>query len=82
MTNKSTWTMGEAKAKLCQVLEQARSGPQTITRRNDTVVMVSAAKDAELTGTRPTFKDFLMQGESFEGLDLARDQSPSRDLDL
>jgi hypothetical protein len=57
-------------------------GPQTITRRGDTVVVVSAERYAELTGTRTGFKDYLSQGESLDGLDLARDPSPSRDVPL
>lgn len=78
-----TWNLAEAKNRLTEVVNLALTeGPQTITRRNDTVVLVSAAKFAELTGKRPSFKDFLMQGESFEGLDLRRDQSPMRDIDL
>jgi hypothetical protein len=28
------------------------------------------------------FKQYLMQGDSFEGLDLVRDESPGRDLTL
>jgi len=31
---------------------------------------------------RQGFKDYLMQGPSFEGLDLARDTSHSRDVKL
>ena len=78
-----TWNLAEAKNRLSEVVNLALSeGPQTITRRHDTVVVVSGAEFAELTGKRRTFKDFLMQGESFEGLDLTRDQHPSRDFDL
>jgi len=33
----------------------------------------------QLTGSR---KDYLTQGKSFEGLDLARDPSPGRDVAL
>ena len=57
-------------------------GPQTITRRNDTVVVISAQRYAELTGKKLGFKEFLMSGPSFEGLDLERDQSPMRDIEL
>ncbi|SIO16043.1 prevent-host-death family protein [Singulisphaera sp. GP187] len=57
-------------------------GPQTITRRNDTVVVISAAEFAKLAGKRPGFKEYLSQGESFEGLELTRDQCPSRDVPL
>jgi prevent-host-death family protein len=78
-----TWNLAEAKNRLTEVVNLALTeGPQTITRRSDTVVVVSAEKYAELTGKRPSFKEFLMQGESFDGLDLTRDQSPMRDVKL
>lgn len=78
-----TWNLAEAKNRLTEVVNRALTeGPQTITRRNDTVVVISAKKYEELTGKRPSFKEFLLQGESFEGLDLSRDKSPMRDVDL
>ena len=78
-----TWNLAEAKNRLTEVVNLALTeGPQTITRRNDTVVVVSAAAYAELTGKRPGFKAYLTQGESFEGLELTRDKSPMRDVEL
>ena len=46
------------------------------------VVLISAEEYERLTGTRPDFKQFLMTGENFDGLDLTRDQSPGRDVSL
>ncbi|OJW27918.1 MAG: hypothetical protein BGO49_05835 [Planctomycetales bacterium 71-10] len=78
-----TWNLAEAKNKLSEVVNLALTeGPQTITRRKDSVVVISAEKYAELTGRRQSFKDFLMSGPSFEGLDLERDRSPLRDVEL
>lgn len=78
-----TWNLAEAKNRLSEVVNLALSeGPQTITRRSDTVVVISAARYEELTGQKLDFKEFLFQGESFEGLDLTRDQSPMRDVEL
>lgn len=78
-----TWKFADAKNRLSEVVNLALSeGPQTITRRNDTVVVISFAKYEELTGKRPSFKEFLFQGPSFEGLDPTRDESPMRDVDL
>lgn len=78
-----TWNLADAKNRLSEVVNLALTkGPQTITRRNDTVVVISAERYAELTGKRPGFKDYLTQGESFEGLELTRDLSPSREIDL
>lgn len=78
-----TWNLAEAKNRLSEVVNRALAeGPQMITRRKDTVVVISAAKYAELTGGRRCFKDFLMSGPSFEGLDLERDKTPMRDIEL
>ena len=78
-----TWNLADAKNRLSEVVNLALTeGPQTITRRNDTVVVLSAETYAELTGQRQSFKDFLLSGPSFEGLDLKRDKSPMRDIDL
>jgi prevent-host-death family protein len=78
-----TWNLAEAKNRLTEVVNLALSeGPQTITRRNDTVIVVSAERYAELTGQKPDFKEFLFQGVGLDKLDLTRDQSPSRDVEL
>ncbi len=78
-----TWNLAEAKNRLTEVVNLALTeGPQTITRRNDTVVLVSAEKYAELTGQKLDFKEFLFRGVGLHELDLTRDQSPSRDVEL
>lgn len=78
-----TWNLAEAKNRLSEVVNRALTeGPQTITRRKDAVVVISAEKYAELTGGRRSFKDLLMSGPSFEGLDLERDKTPMRDVEL
>jgi antitoxin Phd len=78
-----TWNLAEAKNRLTEVVNLAlKEGPQTITRRNDTVVVISADQYAELTGAKPDFKEFLFQGVGLDGLDLTRDRSPSRDVKL
>jgi prevent-host-death family protein len=46
MSASDTWTVAEAKAKLSEVIEKARSGgPQTITRNGRTAVVVVAAEE-------------------------------------
>jgi len=78
-----TWNLAEAKNRLSEVVNLALSkGPQTITRRKDAVVVISAAEYEELVGKRQSFKDILMSGPSFEGLNLERDKSPMRDVEL
>ena len=78
-----TWNLAEAKNRLSEVVNLALSeGPQTITRRNDTVVIISAERYAELTGAKLDFKEFLFRGVGLHELDLTRDQSPSREVEL
>jgi len=77
------WLLAEAKNRLSEVMTLAlTSGPQKIKRRNQAVIILSEGDYERLTGVRPSFKDYLMQGPSFEGLDLTRDDSPSRDIGL
>ncbi|MGZ3333796.1 MAG: type II toxin-antitoxin system prevent-host-death family antitoxin [Isosphaeraceae bacterium] len=70
------WNLADAKNRFSEVVNLALTeGPQRVRRRKDTVVVVAAEEYERLVGQRPAFKDYLSQGESFEGLDLARDQA-------
>ena len=78
-----TWNLADAKNRLSEVVNLALSqGPQTITRRKDAVVVISAETYAELTGKKLDFKEYLLQGAGLDELDLTRDRSPMRDVDL
>jgi len=78
-----TWDFDEARDRLDEVVDLALTeGPQVVMHRNDRVVVLSAARYDELLGKKPDFKEFLLRGPSFEGLDLTRDESPTRDVDL
>jgi prevent-host-death family protein len=47
-TDGATWTVAEAKAKLSELIERARSmGPQTVTRNGRTAVVVVAVEEWE-----------------------------------
>ena len=77
------WNLADAKNKFSEVVNLALTeGPQRVRRRKDTVVVVSAEEFERLVGQRPAFKDYLAQGESFEGLNLERDRGPGRDVPL
>lgn len=77
------WQMAEAKSRFSELMNRAISdGPQRVRRRKDAVVMLSEAEYERLTGKRPDFKAYLTQGESFDGLDLSRDQSGGREVML
>jgi antitoxin Phd len=77
------WNLAEAKHRFSEVVNLALTeGPQRVRRRTDAVFVVAAAEFERLKGKRPGFKDYLSKGESFEGLDLVRDRSPSTGVDL
>jgi hypothetical protein len=43
--------------------------------------MISKQEYLRLTGDKPSFIEFLLNGPSLEGLDLTRDKSSMRDID-
>jgi prevent-host-death family protein len=77
------WKLADAKNRFSEVVNLALTqGPQRVRRRKDVVVVVAAEQFERLAGQRPAFKDYLVQGESFEGLDLERDRTPGRNVAL
>ena len=60
MTSMPAWTVAEAKAKFSQVIEQARTGPQTITRNGRPAAVVVSVEEWERRSSRTgTLVDFL-----------------------
>jgi hypothetical protein len=57
-------------------------GPQQVHRRDDAVIVLAQRDYEKLTGKRRGFQEFLLSGPSFAGLDLERDRSPMRDVEL
>ncbi len=80
------WSLAEAKNQLSEVVRRASlQGPQTISvRGEDTAVVLSRADFERLRDPeRPRdFKAWLLSGPSLDGLELERDQTPARDVDL
>lgn len=77
------WNLAEAKNRLTEVVNRAISqGPQVIRRRKDTVVVVAADDFERMSGKKPGIKAYLFDGPTLEGLDLERDRSPLRDVEL
>ena len=77
------WQFTEAKNKLSEVVSRALTeGPQRIHRRGEVVVVLSEDDFKRLSGSRESFTDYLLQGPDLSDLDLARDQSPMREVTL
>lgn len=80
------WTLADAKNQLSEVVRRARDqGPQTISVRGSDTAIVLSKQDYERLRDpeRPKdFKAWLLGGPSLEDLDLERDRSPPRDVEL
>ncbi|WP_437207071.1 type II toxin-antitoxin system Phd/YefM family antitoxin [Planctomicrobium sp. SH664] len=78
----SEWSIADAKSKLSEVLNRAELEAQIITRRNRQYVVLDGDEYRRLTGDRPSLKELILKGPSLESVDLKRDQSTGRELDL
>jgi antitoxin Phd len=78
------WKLAEAKNKFSEVYRLATtSGPQRITKHGgEPVILIAESEYERLKGKKPDFIEFLMNGPDFSDLDLTRDRSPMRDVDL
>lgn len=78
------WQVAEAKNKFSELITKALTeGPQRVRRRGETVVVLSEAEYERLAGKpKVTLGEYLLNGPSLEGVDLERDKSPGREVDL
>jgi prevent-host-death family protein len=80
-----SWQVQQAKARFSDLLRDAvRTGPQQITVRGKPAAVVLSAEAYErLRGKKPSLVDFL-RASPWAGLDLdiERDRSAGRDIDL
>ena len=75
------WQLAEAKNKFSEVMTKAlTAGPQRVSRRDQTVVVLAEADYLRLTGEHTTLKDFLLAAPDLSDLDLTRDASPMREV--
>lgn len=74
-----SWQVQSAKQRFSELVRAAETGePQFITRHGQPVAVVIDISEYRATheGPRPTFKEFLTSGETWDDLEL-----PPRDLD-
>ena len=79
------WTLAQAKNQLSELVRRTKSdGPQTISvRGRDEVVVITVAEHAELQSQeKPTSFKAWLKTLDLEGVDLTRDPTPARDIDL
>ena len=78
-----TWSLAEAKAKLSEVVEKARTqGPQHLTRNGkDAVVVVSAVEWERRTNTARTMYEFL-ERSPLKGSEIELEREPDLGRDF
>ena len=80
------WQVAEAKNKFSELFTKAMTeGPQRVSRRGETVVILSEAEFERLAANQPkrmSLGEYLLRGPSLDGLDLERRKSPMRPVDL
>lgn len=79
----NVWQLQEAKAKFSELVERAvNSGPQVVTRRGiETVVVLSVGEYRQGTSSR-SLSEFFRREPYLDGLDLDRDKSLPREVEL
>jgi len=76
------WKVADAKNRFSELVTRAlEDGPQRITRRDGTVVLISEKELERLEGKKPDFKEFLLSIPDMEGVDISRDKRPLRDIE-
>ena len=78
------WRLAEAKNRFSEVVNRALSeGPQRVSRRGDTIIILSKKDYDRLVGKQQSFRDFLLNHTPIlNDLDISRDKSPMRDIEL
>jgi antitoxin Phd len=78
------WPVQDAKTRLSEVIERARSeGPQTITRHGaERAVLLSIEDYRALAANKPDFKAHLLGGPKVDDFPIERDRDPGRLIDL
>jgi antitoxin Phd len=74
------WELADAKNRFSELVNKILlEGPQTISRREDRVVVISEEEYNNLTGQKLNFIEFLIEGNlSLDGVHFERDKSPVR----
>lgn len=78
-----SWQVQDAKQRLSEVLREAENGPQVITRHGKEIaVVVGIDLYHELAGVRVELADYLLKAPTTDDLEIVRDRTPLRELDL
>ncbi len=80
----SVWQVQQAKTRLSEVIERARTeGPQTITRHGAERAVVLSIEDYQaLVAHKPDFKAYLLGGPKVDDFSIERDRDTGRSVEL
>jgi prevent-host-death family protein len=78
------WQLQMAKQRFSEVVDRALAeGPQIVTRRGREVAVVLGMDEyRRLRDGEPDFKRFLLEGPSFDDLELERSPDTGREIDF
>ncbi|HKO09757.1 MAG TPA: type II toxin-antitoxin system Phd/YefM family antitoxin [Alphaproteobacteria bacterium] len=78
------WQVQQAKARLAELIERARTeGPQTITRHGtERAVVLSIEHYRALAAHRPDFKAHLLGGPKVDDFSIERERDSGRPVEL
>jgi hypothetical protein len=77
------WELEDAQGRVSELFDRVLSnGPQRICCGDRSVIMLDARAYEELIAGRQPFIELLRSGPGLDGVDLTRDQTPMRDVDL
>lgn len=75
------WPLAEAKNKLSEVMRLAlEEGPQKITRRGESVILIAEEALTKLRSTKKDFKQFLLNSSTDAFLNLEDDPDGAGDI--
>jgi prevent-host-death family protein len=76
------WQISEAKRRLGQLIDAARTdGPQIITRKGaDHAVVLSIDDFRSLTAHKPSLKGYLLGGPKVDDFEIVRDLDTGREI--
>ncbi|HTU52674.1 MAG TPA: type II toxin-antitoxin system Phd/YefM family antitoxin [Acetobacteraceae bacterium] len=80
----ATWQVQDAKTRLSEVIERARTeGPQTITRHGrERAVLLSIEDYRALAAHQPDFRAYLLGGPKVDDFSIDRDRDTGRPIEL
>ena len=78
------WQLQEAKTRLSELIEEARTrGPQIITRHGaERAVLLSIVDYRALVAHKPDLKEYLLGGPKVDSFDIEPDRDLGREIDL